>query len=72
MVCHNEELHAEVDVMYRRMTRERRQRLSRPSEVVTANRLRFFGHFMRRCSDRLVQVVLRDALRSKLKATTWT
>ncbi|KAK6735156.1 hypothetical protein RB195_018378 [Necator americanus] len=52
--CHNEELYAEVDVVYRRMTSKR----SPSKEVATENRLRFFGHILRRRTDRLVQRVL--------------
>ncbi|KAK6762948.1 hypothetical protein RB195_023598 [Necator americanus] len=58
LVCHNEELYPEMDMLYRWMTREKRQNLA-PPEVVMENRLRFFGHVTRRPSDRLVQVVLR-------------
>ncbi|KAK6763783.1 hypothetical protein RB195_024204 [Necator americanus] len=59
LVCHNKELYSEVDMVYRRMTRGKRQHLARPSEVVMGNHLRFFGHVMRRPSDRLVKVVLK-------------
>ncbi|KAK6760644.1 hypothetical protein RB195_021922 [Necator americanus] len=33
MVCHNEDLHAEIDVVYWRMTRGRHQHLAPPSKV---------------------------------------
>ncbi|KAK6745750.1 hypothetical protein RB195_012083 [Necator americanus] len=59
MVCRNEELYAEADMVYRRMTRGKRQHLSRPSETVMENRLRFFSRLMRKPLDRFVQVVLR-------------
>ncbi|KAK6737062.1 hypothetical protein RB195_019640 [Necator americanus] len=59
LVCHNKELYSEVDMVYRRMTRGKRQHLARSSEVAKENRLRFFGHVMRRPTDRLAQVVLR-------------
>ncbi|KAK6762962.1 hypothetical protein RB195_023609 [Necator americanus] len=54
-VCHNEHLYAEIDVVYRRMTRGRYQHLAPPSKVAKVNRLRFFGHILRRPADRLVQ-----------------
>ncbi|KAK6763936.1 hypothetical protein RB195_024321 [Necator americanus] len=59
LVCHNEELYSEVGMLYRRMTRVKRQHLVRPSEVVTEYRLRSFGLIMRRPLDHLVRVVLR-------------
>lgn len=59
-VCHNEDLYAEVDVVYRRMTRGRYQHLAPPSKVAKINRLRFFGHILRRPADRFVQRVLRS------------
>ncbi|KAK6762585.1 hypothetical protein RB195_023346 [Necator americanus] len=59
-VCHNDDLHAEIDVVYRRMTRGRCQHLAPPSKVAKVNRLRFFGHILRRSADRLVQRVLRS------------
>ncbi|KAK6763497.1 hypothetical protein RB195_023992 [Necator americanus] len=62
LVCHNEELYSEVDMVCRRMTCEKRQHLGRPSEIVMENRPRFFGHVMRRPSGRLVQIVLRMLL----------
>ncbi|KAK6752903.1 hypothetical protein RB195_003978 [Necator americanus] len=48
-----------MDMVYLRMTDRKRQHLPRTSDVVMKNLLRFFGHVMRRASDRLVQVVLR-------------
>ncbi|KAK6743369.1 hypothetical protein RB195_010557 [Necator americanus] len=59
-VCHNEDLYAEVDVVYRRVTRGRYQHLAPPSKVAKVNRLRFFGHILRRPAHRLVQRVLRS------------
>ncbi|KAK6752165.1 hypothetical protein RB195_003529 [Necator americanus] len=41
------------------MTRRGYQHFAPPSEVATENRLRFFGHILRRPPDRLVQRVLR-------------
>ncbi|KAK6765657.1 hypothetical protein RB195_025522 [Necator americanus] len=61
-VYHNEYLYAEVDVVYRRMTRGRYQYFAPPSKVAKVNRLRFLGHILRRPSDRLVQCVLRSLL----------
>ncbi|KAK6760657.1 hypothetical protein RB195_021932 [Necator americanus] len=60
MVCHNEDLHAEIDVVYWRMTRGRHQHLAPPSKVAKVSSLRFFGHILKRPSDRLVQRVLRS------------
>ncbi|KAK6763989.1 hypothetical protein RB195_024351 [Necator americanus] len=60
-VCHNEDLYAEIDVVYRRMTRGK-QHFAPPSKVAKVNRLRFFGHILRRPADRLVQRVLRSLL----------
>ncbi|KAK6735707.1 hypothetical protein RB195_018750 [Necator americanus] len=65
-VCHNEDLYAEIDVVYRRMTRGEHQHLAPPSKVTKVNRLRFFGHILRRPADRLVQRVLRS-----LPGTSW-
>ncbi|KAK6763884.1 hypothetical protein RB195_024280 [Necator americanus] len=65
-VCHNENLYAEIDVVYRRMTRERHQHLAPPSKIAIVNRLRFFGHILRRPADRLVQRVLRS-----LSGSSW-
>ncbi|KAK6765048.1 hypothetical protein RB195_025110 [Necator americanus] len=65
LVCYNEELCSEVDMVYRRMAYGKRQ-LVRPSEVVMENRLRFFGHVMRRPSDRLARVVLRILIGRRL------
>ncbi|KAK6765388.1 hypothetical protein RB195_025347 [Necator americanus] len=59
-VCNNEDLHAEIDVVYRRMTRGRYYYLASSSEVAKANRLNFFGHILRRPSVRLVQRVLKS------------
>ncbi|KAK6741519.1 hypothetical protein RB195_009401 [Necator americanus] len=42
-----------------RTTRGRHQHLAPPSKVAEVNRLRFFGHILRRPADRLVQRVLR-------------
>ncbi|KAK6762816.1 hypothetical protein RB195_023500 [Necator americanus] len=55
----NEELFSEVDMVYLRMTRKKRQHLALSSEVVTENRFRLFGHVLRRPSNRLVQVILK-------------
>ncbi|KAK6754042.1 hypothetical protein RB195_013191 [Necator americanus] len=59
-VCYKEELYAEVDVVYRRMTRGRYQHFAKPSKVAKENRLRFFGNIIGRPADRLVQRVLRS------------
>ncbi|KAK6763982.1 hypothetical protein RB195_024351 [Necator americanus] len=64
-VCHNEDLYAEIDVVYRRMTRGK-QHFAPPSKVAKVNRLRFFGHILRRPADRLVQRVLRSHLLAEL------
>ncbi|KAK6765059.1 hypothetical protein RB195_025116 [Necator americanus] len=66
-VCHNEDLYAEIDVVYRRMTREKHQHLAPPSKVAKVNRLRFFGHILGRPADRLVQRVLRSSSGSSWK-----
>ncbi|KAK6763779.1 hypothetical protein RB195_024201 [Necator americanus] len=58
-VCHNEDICAVIDVVYRWMTRGRYQHLAPPSKVAKVNRLRFFGHILRRPADCLVQRVLR-------------
>ncbi|KAK6736082.1 hypothetical protein RB195_019015 [Necator americanus] len=65
-VCHNVDLYAEIDVVYRRMTRERYQHLAPPSKVAKVNRLRLFGHILRRPADRLVQRVQRS-----LSGSSW-
>ncbi|KAK6749537.1 hypothetical protein RB195_001883 [Necator americanus] len=65
-VCHNEDLYAEIDVVYRWMTRKRYQHLASPSKVAEVNRLRFFAHILRRPADRLVQRVLRS-----LSCSSW-
>ncbi|KAK6764998.1 hypothetical protein RB195_025074 [Necator americanus] len=67
-VCNNEDLYTEIDVVYRRMTRKRHQHLAPPSKVAKANRLRFFGHILRRPADRLVQRVLRSSSGSSWKS----
>ncbi|KAK6761691.1 hypothetical protein RB195_022682 [Necator americanus] len=59
-VCHNEDLYAEIDVVYRRMTQGRHQHLVPPSKLAKVNRLRFFGRILRRPADRLVERVLRS------------
>ncbi|KAK6764663.1 hypothetical protein RB195_024838 [Necator americanus] len=59
-VCHNEDLYAEIDVVYWRMTSGEHQHLAPPSKVAKVNRLRFFGHLLGRPADRLVQRVLRS------------
>ncbi|KAK6730951.1 hypothetical protein RB195_007428 [Necator americanus] len=60
MACHNKELYSEVDIVYCQMTRGKRKlHLAPTSKVVTENRLRFFGHAMKRPSDHRVHVVLR-------------
>ncbi|KAK6749805.1 hypothetical protein RB195_002048 [Necator americanus] len=66
-VCHNEDLYAELDVIYRRMTCGKHQHLAPPSKVAKINRLRFFGHILRRLADRLVQRVLRSSSGSSWK-----
>ncbi|KAK6763322.1 hypothetical protein RB195_023869 [Necator americanus] len=48
------------------MTRGRYQHLASPSKVAKVNRLRFFGHILRRPADRLVQRVLRS-----LSGSSW-
>ncbi|KAK6734658.1 hypothetical protein RB195_018072 [Necator americanus] len=66
-VCHNEELYAEVNVVYPRMTRGRYQHLAPPSKVATENRLRFFGHIKSGPTDRFVQRVLKSQSDSSWK-----
>ncbi|KAK6736754.1 hypothetical protein RB195_019445 [Necator americanus] len=66
-VCRNEDLYAEIDVVYRRMTRGKHQHLAPPSKVANVNRLRFFGHILRSPADRLVQLVLRSSSGSSWK-----
>ncbi|KAK6765296.1 hypothetical protein RB195_025286 [Necator americanus] len=58
-VCYSEDLYAEIDVIYRWMTRGRYQHLTPPSKVAKVSRLRFFGHISR-MADCLVQRVLRS------------
>ncbi|KAK6760732.1 hypothetical protein RB195_021978 [Necator americanus] len=58
-VCHNKDLYPEIDVVYRRMIRGRYHHLAPPSKLAKVNRLRFFGHILRRPADRPVQRVLR-------------
>ncbi|KAK6758095.1 hypothetical protein RB195_015733 [Necator americanus] len=65
-VCHSEELYAEVDVMYLRMTREGYQHPAPPSKLGRENRLRFFGHVLRKPADRFVHRVLR-----RLSCSSW-
>ncbi|KAK6754738.1 hypothetical protein RB195_013617 [Necator americanus] len=43
------------------MTRGKHQHLAPPSKVAKVNRLRFFGHILRRLADRLVQRVLKSS-----------
>ncbi|KAK6748089.1 hypothetical protein RB195_000985 [Necator americanus] len=64
-VCHNEDLYAEIDVVYRWVTRGKHQHLA--PEVAKVNRLHFFGHILRRPVDRLVQRVLRSSSGSSWK-----
>ncbi|KAK6752529.1 hypothetical protein RB195_003757 [Necator americanus] len=59
MVCFNEEFCSEVDMVYRRISRGKRQHFAQPSEVVSKDRLRFFGYIMRRPSHHFAQVVLK-------------
>ncbi|KAK6738404.1 hypothetical protein RB195_020487 [Necator americanus] len=67
-VCmYNEDPYAEIDVVYRRMTRVRHEHLALPSKVAKVNRLRFFGHILRGSTDRLVQRVLRSSSGSSWK-----
>ncbi|KAK6735100.1 hypothetical protein RB195_018348 [Necator americanus] len=54
-ICHNEDLYAEIDVVYRRMTRGKHQHLAPPSKV------------LKRPADRLVQRVLRSSSGSSWK-----
>ncbi|KAK6761796.1 hypothetical protein RB195_022762 [Necator americanus] len=49
------------------MTRGRYQHLAPPSKVTKVNRLRFFGHILRRPTDRLLQRVLRSSSSSSWK-----
>ncbi|KAK6762241.1 hypothetical protein RB195_023090 [Necator americanus] len=67
-VCHNDDLYAETNVVYRRMTRGRYQHLAPSSKVTKVNRFRFFGHILRRPADCLVQ----RALRSLSGSLSWT
>ncbi|KAK6734972.1 hypothetical protein RB195_018274 [Necator americanus] len=60
MVSHNEDLYAEIDVVYRRMTRGR-YHLAPPSKVANVNPLRFFE------ANRLVQRVLKSSSSSSWK-----
>ncbi|KAK6745723.1 hypothetical protein RB195_012067 [Necator americanus] len=66
-ICCNEDLYAEIDVVYRRMTRGRYQHLEAPSKVAKVNWLRFFGHILRRPADRLVQRILKSSSGSSWK-----
>ncbi|KAK6755995.1 hypothetical protein RB195_014407 [Necator americanus] len=50
------------------MTRERYQHLAPSSKVATENRLRFFGHILRRPTDRLVP---EEFVGFELKEATW-
>ncbi|KAK6759315.1 hypothetical protein RB195_021109 [Necator americanus] len=54
-VCHNEDLYAEIDVVYRRMTRGKHQHLAPPSRVAKVNRLRFSGDILTRPAHRILQ-----------------
>ncbi|KAK6749751.1 hypothetical protein RB195_002014 [Necator americanus] len=65
-LCHNEDIYAEVDVVYRQMTRGRYQHLAPPSKEATENYLRFLGHALRRPLDRSVQRVL-----GSLSGSSW-
>ncbi|KAK6743213.1 hypothetical protein RB195_010462 [Necator americanus] len=49
------------------MTRGRYQHLAPPSKAAKVNRLRFFGHTLRRLADRLVQRVLKSSSGSSWK-----
>ncbi|KAK6729059.1 hypothetical protein RB195_006234 [Necator americanus] len=49
------------------MARGRYEHLAPPSKVAEVNRLRFFGHILRRSADRLVQRVLRSLSYSSWK-----
>ncbi|KAK6740649.1 hypothetical protein RB195_008858 [Necator americanus] len=60
-VCHNEDLYAEIDVVYQRMTCGRYQHLAPPSKAAKVNRFRFFGHILRISAHRLVQRVLKSS-----------
>ncbi|KAK6760288.1 hypothetical protein RB195_021678 [Necator americanus] len=57
-VCHNGELYAEVDVVYRRITRGRYQHLAPPSKMATENHLGSLGNIIRRPANSFVQRVL--------------
>ncbi|KAK6729235.1 hypothetical protein RB195_006340 [Necator americanus] len=46
-VCHNEDLNAEIDVVYRLMTRGRYQHLAPPPKVAKVNRLHFFWSYIK-------------------------
>ncbi|KAK6735617.1 hypothetical protein RB195_018685 [Necator americanus] len=49
------------------MTRGRYQHLAPPSKAAKVNRLRFFGHILRRPADRLLQRVLKSSSGSSWK-----
>ncbi|KAK6764072.1 hypothetical protein RB195_024412 [Necator americanus] len=66
-LCPSEDLYAEIDVVYRRMTHRRHQHLAPPPKVAKVNRLCFFGHIFRRPADRLVQRVLKSSSGSSWK-----
>ncbi|KAK6732066.1 hypothetical protein RB195_016438 [Necator americanus] len=70
-VWRNVDLYAEIDVVYRRMTRERYQRLAPPSKVAKVNRLRFFGHILKRPADRLVTTSSEEFVEFGLEDATW-
>ncbi|KAK6765158.1 hypothetical protein RB195_025194 [Necator americanus] len=53
------------------MTRGRHQHLASPSKVTKVNRLRFFGHILKRPADRLVQRILRSLEFFELGEATW-
>ncbi|KAK6762250.1 hypothetical protein RB195_023095 [Necator americanus] len=58
MVCYNEELYSEMDMVFRRMMRGK-QRLAAPSKIAEENCLHFLGHIIWRPSDCVIQVVFR-------------
>ncbi|KAK6754073.1 hypothetical protein RB195_013215 [Necator americanus] len=62
MISHNVEIYSEVDMLHRRMTREKHQHVAPPlkySKFSAENRPHFLGHIIRRSSDRLVEIASR-------------
>ncbi|KAK6745627.1 hypothetical protein RB195_012005 [Necator americanus] len=54
-VCWNEDLYAEIDVLYMPMTHGKCQHLMPSSKMIIENHFHYFGHILRRQADRLVQ-----------------